>query len=617
MTTESNPLGLYVPPQTITPSDAPYTKPKEAEKWIADLPIAHIGETARLIYKAIAEINRTPLPAKQRFKIIESFRKPLDFVTKALTKHYIGQAFPLSPKNQKIAELSRELQWEFAIGYKIIIDTRLSNKSKVDNKSLITSIYRAMHYLGESLYKSYLIYLPANDQAWLELHHLYLFAEHNKLISNKIKDPLNTALTINTIELLYQHIILLSLANPYRLPQSEIIKVYHALKKWAKYSRLHALEDTENPSGLFSIDLEHNKPPTYYTTRQEGIDTSFTRIVDTSKLTQILHDQIDSAADDTTPIRTVLDPKHINNTTLKKLLLAWGTVPKRNFTRKGKKEQIEVTLGLSATHYFIQKGYELQLNEEDSFTDNEHFDNNLIFTEKADFDHPHPESQNSDDQPDVWDIAQNPNLRNKHNIEVPLFSNIENQQGIDPLANVNHEVYSSYECLLINESAGGYCISWENTESTKTVVGSLIGLRTTNPSKDRNWSIGVIRWINSTEDKEMYIGIELLSPSGQSIAAKNISNKRKIADFSRSLLLPELRNVQQPQTLITQSLYQINDKLELNIRGQTIKVKLVKLLENTSAFSQFQFSILRATHNVPPTDKLDRVKNFDSLWTSI
>jgi len=615
---ESNPLGLYIPPQTIEYPDAPYLKPKEAERWIAELPVGHIGETSRLLYKALAEINRIPLPAMQRFKVMELFRKPFAFVSQALLKHYLGQAFPLSPKNQKIAELTRELQWEFAIGYKIIIEARLSNKSKVDNKTLVKSIHRAMFYLGENLYKSYLIYLPTNEQGWLELHHLYLFSEHNTLLNEKIKDPLNPELTLNSIGLLYKHILLLSLANPYRLPQSEIVKVYNALNHWASHSYLHKLDDPKNPTGLFAVDLEHNKAPTYYSVPQEETDSSFFRIIDTSELTRILRDQMGDTENDVEPIQSVLDPKHIGNETLRRLVLAWGAVPKRNFSRKGKKEKISVTLGLSATHYFIQKQYDSRLHDEDEFSDDEFLDHDFSFSEKADFDSvPVQRIGESNNHPDIWDIAQNPNLKTRQKIDIPSFSNIEDQQGEEPIVNHVNETYSSYECLLINESAGGYCISWENSVSTKTVVGSLIGLKTLDPSSGDEWSIGVIRWIKSTEENQMFIGIELLSPSGQSIATKNTSHKRKSSEFTRSLLLPELRNVKQPQTLITQSLYQVGDKLELDIHGQSIKVKLTKLLENTSAFSQFQFSIVRTEKKVAPTDKLDRVKNFDSLWSSI
>jgi len=614
VSTDSNPLGLYIPPQTIEYPDAPYLKPKEAERWIADLPVGHIGESARLIYKAIADINRIPMPAMQRFKVIELFRKPFTFICNSLQKHYIGQAFPLSVKNQRIAELTRELQWEFAIGYKIIIDARLSNKSKVDNKTLLTAIHRTMFFLEQNIYRSYLIYLPANEQAWLELHHLYLFSEHNNLIQERIKDPLNDSTTINTISLLYMRVVLLSLANPYRLPQAEIIKVQNALENWVHYSHLHLLDDPLNPTGLFGIDLEHNKPPSYYSVSQQNNDSNFIRIIDTSELTQILRDQMEGLESLSSQDQSPINPKHVKYETLKRLVLAWGAVPKRNFSRKGKKERISVTLGLSATHFFVQKQYDAKLSEENE----SHSDSEFSFSEIAAFDQDlRPDKTASRSKIDVWDYAQNPNLHHNQKMDIPSFLGTTIQPEPTPTLNSAQEIYSSYECLLVNESAGGFCITWENSVSTKTVVGSLIGSKIEDPASENEWNIGVIRWIKTSENNQMYIGIELLSPSSQSIASKNISPSKKSAEYTRSLLLPELRNVKQPQTLITQSLYQIDDKLELDIHGQTIKVKLTKLLENTSAFSQFQFSIIRSLRNIAPTDKLDRVKNFDSLWTSI
>lgn len=615
MSTDSNPLGLYIPPQTIEFPDAPFLKPREAERWISELPTGHIGETARLIYKAIAQLNRIPLPAHQRFKVIELFRKPFEFVSQSLQKHYLGQAFPLSPKNQKIAELTRELQWEFAIGYKIIIDARLSNKSKVDNKVLLTSIFRAVSYLGESLYKSYLIYLPANEQAWLELHHLYLFSEHNELVAERVKDPLKPSNSLNTIDLVYKHILLLSLANPYRLPQSEIIKLHDSLNNWAHSSHLHKLEDPQNPTGLFAIDLEHDKPPSYYSPTQQAADVNFLRIIDTSELTRHLRDQMESEENKVSTTAALLDSKQISSETLKRLVLAWGAVPKRNFSRKGKKETVNVTLGLGATHYYIQKQYDAQQSEE-FLTFEEPNDSDSMFNDIADFNQ-NPGLDDPESHLDVWDVAQNPNLRSKQKMDIPAFSSIHEHQEPHRLLATPNETFSSYQCLLINESAGGYCISWENSESTKTVVGSLIGMKKDDENEECEWSIGVIRWIKTSEANQMFVGIELLSPSSQSIASKNISHKRRSPDFTRSLLLPELQSIKQPQTLITQSHYQVGDKLELDIHGQSIKIKLTKLLENTSAFSQFQFTIMRAAKNVAPTDKLDRVKNFDSLWSSI
>ncbi|MDX1810429.1 MAG: hypothetical protein R3240_00655 [Gammaproteobacteria bacterium] len=615
MTSIENPLGLFIPSQSIEYSDAPYLKPKEAERWIASLPTAHIGETARLIYKAMAEINRVALPAKNRFQILELFREPLEYVTESLLKHFVGQAFPLSPKTQKIAELTMELQWEIANGYKIIIDNRISGiGTKIDDKTLLTSIYRAMNYLSANLYKSYLIYAPANNQAWLELNHLYLFAETNSLISDPVKDPMAAPGELLTISNLFKKTVLLAIANPYRLSQFDIIKVNKHLNEWARLTHLHVLENINTPIGLFTIDLEKNTPPSYYSSNKAE-NSQYTRVLDSSELTRIIRSQIDSHEDDDDTGKPAINSDELSNETLKRLLLAWGAVPKRNFSRKGCKEKAKAALGLNATHFFITRQLESQEEMEEGFTDSQ-----IAFSDKANFlANPAPDTSKppigKNSQHDVWDLASNPNL-SKSEFELPSFGQFEMQLKAAAKGTNNNEIYDCYDCLLVNESAGGFCVSWETSESTRLIVGSLVSIRNVG-SPQNEWNIGVIRWIKTSENNGMYLGIELISPQAQPIATKNLTQKNLSDSFSRSLLLPELRSVKQPQTLITQSIYRVGDKLELDIHGQSIKVKLTKLVESTSTFGQFQFSIIRTVKKVTEQDKMDRIKNFDSIWSSI
>jgi hypothetical protein len=149
------------------------------------------------------------------------------------------------------------------------------------------------------------------------------------------------------------------------------------------------------------------------------------------------------------------------------------------------------------------------------------------------------------------------------------------------------------------------------------MVGSLIGVKS--PDKDRGGTItvGVIRWLRNDAQPQLFFGIEILAPYAQPVAIKNLSRKTESAPFMRSLLLPEIRAVNQPQTLVTPPLFRVGDRLRVDIAGQSVKVKLTKLLESTTTFSQFQFHVLKTAEIVSETDKMDRIKNFDALWTAI
>lgn len=609
MSTDTNTLGLFIPQQTIEFPDMPYLKPRDAEKWIANLPTAHVGESARLIYKAIAAINRTPLPVQQRFKLLEIFREPFEYVVQSLQKRHINQAFPLSDKNLKIAELARELQWELAIGYKIIIEASFSHKSgRVSNKLLLTCIYRTLCCLGESLLSAYLTYSPPQaSQTWQEINHLYLFSERNRLVNEKVKDEVIKIQNNRSIGSIFKHIILLSLSNPYRLSQSEILRVNQALPAWTDLSHLHLFNAIVTPQGIFAIDLDNDAAPNYYNTSQKSIDTDYVRIFDTSDITKTLQGMHDEANNESQ--NSIYDvgngADELHKETLHRLILAWGSTPKRSATRKGKdkEETIQITTGLLSTHWYIQRLYESEQSDsqilEPKFPASAEYNSDSV-TGTCD----------PGEKPDVWGIVPMKSDEDAHNSTLNSNTQAEKPQIIPAATEESHEIHS---CQLINESASGYCVRWGNNSKTKTIVGSLVGVS----SKKDDWNIGVIRWLKSPEKTPMYLGIELLSPTAYAIGSRSLSRRGDNGEYTRSLLLPERQSSKQPQTLVTQFLYKSGDRLELDIHGQLINVKLTKLLESSNAFNQFEFSIIKTEKVITSNNSDDGLKNFDGIWSSI
>jgi len=92
---------LNIPEQSKPTSGSFDPRPKQVEAWVASLPMANIGESARLIYTTLCEINRLSMPAHDRYKSMELLRKPVYQITEVLKTHYISQNLPLSPKKSK------------------------------------------------------------------------------------------------------------------------------------------------------------------------------------------------------------------------------------------------------------------------------------------------------------------------------------------------------------------------------------------------------------------------------------------------------------------------------------------------------------------------------------
>ncbi|MEW7976336.1 MAG: hypothetical protein AB2814_02435, partial [Candidatus Sedimenticola endophacoides] len=90
-------------------------------KWLGELPVANLGATSRRVFKALIDLNREPIPSSTRIRNAELFRQPIDFIAHNLRKYYFDVPLPLSPRNRKIATLTRELYSELATPYKIYL----------------------------------------------------------------------------------------------------------------------------------------------------------------------------------------------------------------------------------------------------------------------------------------------------------------------------------------------------------------------------------------------------------------------------------------------------------------------------------------------------------------
>ena len=87
----------------------------------------------------------------------------------------------------------------------------------------------------------------------------------------------------------------------------------------------------------------------------------------------------------------------------------------------------------------------------------------------------------------------------------------------------------------------------------------------------------------------------------------------------RALLLPEIKLVGQPPTLILpRTGFRERQKITLYRAGEEFFVQLVRQTAVTGSFVQFEFRRIKQLGDVLAEDKTrPRDSGFDSLWTSI
>lgn len=607
------PIGLAVPDRRKPARGSFDIRSRKVEQWLANLPKANLGETARMVFHSLVETNQLRYPYKTRIRFLEELRPTTQFVTTAMRKHFVGTAFPLPRKSQKIAAATREIYSELAIGYKIAIEDVLENRLFFTDKKLLAKlINRTISCLGRVLLTSYQVYAPYPSNTWSEINKLYQFAEANKLLRIEVFDEQRIFVKKSTINAEFCRIMLLSLASPYRLRQGEANKVHNTLERWAHKCHLFHIRQDKAVHGFFAVNLTKDEAPRNVVLVNQDCNVEDCRTMDTEQLADIIRDEIQNTQDvgETTITGIDMTRPDLSHDLLRRLLTAWAVIAKRSFPRTEKHEKVMVAIGLSAAHQIISDSARRRRPGSVRTRINDKSSN--PFSHKAQYESLEVTDVN-ERQPDIWNLVYPSRISGYEPLDVNRASQIANAGAPDEV------IYQSESWAILNESASGYCLN--NTEGTEATVqvGEVMGIRRSGNGHTWKWGIGVIRWMKYSKEIGIILGVEMLNPDAAAVGIRAISDEFDRESYQRTLMLPQINAINQPNTLITPAVpYRVGHQVKLKILSKEMNIKLNKQLQNTGLFAQFQFDILDEKHKKQPgDDEWSEDDDFDNVWSSI
>lgn len=619
------PEGLLATP-SLKPAKGDFdTRPKSVDKWIAELPLGDTGECARMIYMALCECNQLEISKPARFHLLEKINKPLTNVLSTLKKHYLHETLPLSEKNQSFAMLAIELNAEMAMGFKIIIDQTWGAPLSFLNKKRTTiAIHRAIYYLNNVLMAAYEVYSDNPANIWLQIHQLYLYAEENQLENKSIRTIESTAQAPKSpIRDLYKRILLIGLLSPYRFKQSIVETIYNHLENWSKLCRILPPEGFSETENQVQIRLNTDFAPNFFNSNEPSNPTH-SRWLDTTQLVNFLGQKIS----DNNPVQELsLDMVYL-------MVLSWSGKSRRNFSRTATNSTLAITIGLNATHRLIS--HILQLNPELEthgicqpvtqviFDAQANLQDQIQLRDPkletpAEFSNPQIYGASSVNEfaPDIWD--QNyPNKSIGYDYNLRLW--LEKKDKEKHTLGIGYE---AVDCSNVNESAGGYClIGYVDTtfKAQKVQIGELIGIRDamhSDTDQENMLNLGVIRRMKNTE-KGLELGIQKLAPCAQVVAICRFMKPEIEPAYTPALVLPELKTIDQPITLLTKNSFKPGDHVTMNKHGYKIHIKLTKLIQTTGVFSQFEYEIVEVLgFDEPKPLATEPDPDFNNVWQLI
>lgn len=579
METKVGQLGLTIPVATQKKSQLLELTPDAVMNWRNRLPMADTGATANQVYHLLNDSNQVILAPKDRFKILELLRTPVQFISQSLRKHYLQQTESLSEKKLTIVKLAQTLQMEMANGYKIILEDIVEKKGE-DYKTLaVPVIDRILHYFTHVLLRSYHLYSQAPNQLWAEIYLLLQFAEKNNLLQGELSYNFN-------------QILIMAASDPYKWRQSEQDALFNASAIWSKEAVIKSNVNNDKP-GLYLFEIGKNSPPAPPGTTQ-ATDAKNARIIDLTKIVTRLKTLLAEIEPDElrARIQHSNDPEYaLPLPVLTGLIQEWETMPTRSEERIEKTGEVRTCISLSAIHYFASGEKPFQSQQD-----------------------PQAMASSMSALPSL--SIQEEGLATQAPIEITPSLPFESKKI---------SAFQVYKTIETNESPWGYCLIWLGDAYPPIQAGELLGIERIQEGGKTEWMTAMVRWLKHPTPTELRLGVRILSKTTVAASAQIIKDEKPAGYFLRCLLLEN--GILTPTIPFKQGSNVIISKTD----GSVQEVELLKLRSATGSYKLFDYKTKEgqkvegkstdATKETAAVDKMQkkpgRATDFDSIWTHL
>lgn len=612
--TDNARVKLRLPTQDLDRFDAFPLERDAAAAWAANLPLANVLAVLQQLIHVVGDLNRVRMSASTRHDLLEALRPTIDTALQNSGKRFLNQPLVLPEEPKQLASIARQLNDLVSTAFTLAAVHTLSGREEVEGVNpaqlVCDSLHRAISYAGRKVLLSLQLYQPVELNSWLTLNQLYSIAEQQELTDL----PVNEEGQARTIRTAYLQPLLLACCKPNQLRQSDMAGVYRGLREW---NEMVTVSRGGRGNGLFRVDLDADRPP-MYTSILGAQGDERTRLIDTERL--VAHLEQRKEMDRATRQKGISFDREttIPANIVDHLIHCLGTASLRNFSRKPASGKLKVSVGLSNTHFHVAGERTLEqllYGDEYIASGAERVSSNPFLTGPGKQDAWEEANPEEDYAEEITDAAYG-EVELAHHIDVDprtLAVLDDTDDNIPPAKR-----YPVYETQIVNISPGGYCVAWPEGLPDGLRTGDLAAVR---DDEQTHWLVAVVRWVSQIENSAPLTGLELMSPRATPYGARITQVRGEPSDPMRVLLLPEIKLVGKPHTMVTpRTGFQERQKIILLREGEEFLVQLTQQIAATATFQQFDFRYVRQMEQGKPvvlSENLSGEKRFSSLWDDL
>ncbi len=594
-------LNLSIPPQHKPGPDSFDTRPDAVRDWLAHLPLGNVGETARLIYRALHETNRTDVNIHHRLDLLEQLARPLQGVLASLKPHYTGKPFPLDMKSARVAQLATELQAAMVVGYQIVMqqsDALHWFRQRKWEQVWTTALHRMLHYFSGIFCIYHQLHLPPPPGAWLMIHSAYRLLEENRLLETVVA-PVGAGAEASSLGHEYKQLLLLALLPPQRIQPAQLDEVRRHMPQWTAALELSQPARPQACVDAYCIDLDQDVAPgplwKLHPAREPNVYSL--RLLSMTPLLEHLARQVAQQRNSAARI-TLPGGADMQRDTAALLLTAWQQPPARSDVRETVDGGVHAVFGLRDIHALLsgaatssatpeaaaETSPALQILDADR-QKKQSFARSLGFVGER------------DEEADIWDM---------------VYTSRPAEQVISWTEAAVAKSYTLVSGTRMNRSAGGLGLRFAAGQLGAVRNGDLVAVSVSAEASE--WNLCMVCWLRFATDGGVELGVKRLQ---QQVVPAAIFVEQ---DGQRSAPIDCLLGNEQDQlrVVLPQMTGLANKRLLLQSGGREAHIVLLEQLESSALFQMFRGVEPQARREQNPAraplTRDDPFDKFKSVW---
>src|SRR5687768_11263418 len=342
------------------------------KSWLEHLALANVAAAQQQLLDELAEFNRFPTSAANRFGAMEALREAVNFVEIEQAKRFTNRALPMNDAEQRAFTATSTLWEEMRLGYLRCLEAALGGEPAMQSQAAVIC-QRLLAYSGLKMFHYYRAYreVPARD--WRSLNEVYGHAEKLGVAEEAVKDFLNRDVHDTSPRIAFARAVLMGLSNPNELAQRQLTFVAFLLERWAaklEVSRTPVDEGEGVPPLVANVASD--RPP-------ERIEAAAAakiadaRYLDTRKLAKSLRNRVGLLRKGESPAKLALGEDCVQPSCEQLLVFLYRQWCQPKSARASERQRnataAEAVSEISAIHYYLsgrafrQPGHQKELSQ--------------------------------------------------------------------------------------------------------------------------------------------------------------------------------------------------------------------------------------------------------------